>query len=80
MVYYNNLSNSAVAGGYFDEAIANCARQLEVDPEHSWAYLNLVEAQIGKRNYAEALATLERAFDVGAEGLSPELEEASLSG
>ena len=78
MVYYNNLSTSAVAGGYFDEAIASCARQLEVDPEHSWAYLNLVEAHIGKRNYPEALAALERAYDAGAEGLSPELEEASL--
>jgi tetratricopeptide (TPR) repeat protein/tRNA A-37 threonylcarbamoyl transferase component Bud32 len=78
MVYYNNVSSSALAGGYFDEAIATCTKQLEIDPEHTWAHLNLVDALIGKRKYAEALAVLERAPGKEPMGFGPGLTEASL--
>jgi tetratricopeptide (TPR) repeat protein/predicted Ser/Thr protein kinase len=64
MVYYNAFGMAAIYAGYYDAVIENCRRQLKIDPEHVWAYMNLAEAYGSKGDLDAALVALRRGLEI----------------
>lgn len=64
MVYYNAFSMAAIYACYYDAVIENCRRQLKIDPEHFWAYINLAEAYGTEGDLTTALANLRRGLEI----------------
>lgn len=63
-VNYNDRGNALAGAGRYQEALANYARAIELDPGYSKAYSNRGTTYREMRRYAEALADYDRAIQV----------------
>jgi tetratricopeptide (TPR) repeat protein len=62
-----NLGNSLLKLNYFDEAIFDYKRAIEINDKSQLAHLNLSKALLLKGKYAEALSELNRCTELGLE-------------